>query len=174
MNTLDQNDQSRAFTALLKLLTVQLDVQKKLCGALDEKREAIRTADVQALEASTLLEGALLRRLKDLEGKRRTLVGGMSQSIAPGGEALSLHDLVAHAESTTRERLTEVADDMRTTAAAVRHQSAVLRQASESLSRHLSGILQTMRSALSRAGVYGNRGAVAYSAPLDASLDLQS
>ncbi|MHC4910346.1 MAG: flagellar protein FlgN [Planctomycetota bacterium] len=175
MTMLGREDVARAFTALQKLLAAQLEVQQQLISALEEKREAVRTADIGALEAASLREDTLLRRLQDLEGKRRTLVGGLSQAVSPGCEApLTLSELIALADEAVRGRLEELAAEMRATAASVRRQSAILRQASDALGRHLGGILQTMHSALSRAGVYGNRGTVAYSAPLDASLDLQS
>ena len=57
---------------------------------------------------------------------------------------------------------------------AARRGSSVVRMASEALNRHMIGVLQTVRSALSGAGVYERKGQVALGAQLDFSVDVKS
>jgi hypothetical protein len=70
--------------------------------------------------------------------------------------------------------LAAYADQLRSLIAEVKRQSSIVRNAAEALSRHMSGIVQTVHSALSRARVYSHRGQINLGVQLESSLDLKS
>lgn len=71
-------------------------------------------------------------------------------------------------------RLIELRDMLRDLVKQVRRGSSVVRIASEKLNRHMIGILQTVRTALSGAGVYERKGQVSLGAQLEFSVDVRS
>ena len=71
-------------------------------------------------------------------------------------------------------RLAALADQLRATVEDVRRVSAVVRKAGDALARHMSGLMQTVHSALSRARVYSRRGQLATGAQSRFSIDVTS
>jgi len=72
------------------------------------------------------------------------------------------------------DEMTTLAGALREATAKVRRESSIVTAAAEALSRHMTGIMQTVNSALSRVGVYERRGRIAVGAQMDFCVDLKS
>ncbi len=120
----------------------------------------------------------MLQRLADLEQRRQQLLAGLSASMtggdAPGGQAVTVTDLAAIAPEPERRQLLDTASALRETMQSIRRESSIVRTATEALGQHLNGLMMTMHSALSRAGVYGRRGDLCAGAQLQSNVDLKS
>ena len=157
------------------VLAVQLERHQRLREGLEQKRQAIRTADLTRLQQACRREQQMVEGLEDIDQKRRQIVERLSAEIDPGAETpLTIQQLAAHAVEPTRTRLLDTADALRSVAAEVRRESSVMRSAAEALSRHLGGLMQSMRAALSTAGVYGQRGQIDGQQVDFAMLDIRS
>ena len=161
--------------ALEKILLVQLEGHQRLLQCIERKREAIRHADINAISEICNQEHAILRRISDFEKHRLELIGRITQSLAPNASApLTVSEIALQASEPQRSALQTAAAQLRDALEAVRRESAVVRAAAESLSRHMSGILQTVHAALSRARVYGSRGRITLGAQVQSLVDVKS
>ncbi|UCD76189.1 MAG: flagellar export chaperone FlgN, partial [Phycisphaerales bacterium] len=152
-----------------------LEGQKKLLACMERKRQAIGRADIGAITEICTEENALAQRIGELEKHRLRLVGAMTEAIDPAAaRPATLGQIVEVLEEESGRRLLAIGAELREAVGAVRKQSTILRSAADALARHMSGIAQTVHSALSRAGVYGRGGTVAMGAQLEFSVDLKS
>ena len=160
---------------LEKTLRALLEGQKKLLGCMERKREAIRRADLGLVTEICIQENTLTQRMSELEKHRLWLVGALTEQIDPSAERPATLGMIAEMlEEEPCRRLLAIGAELRDAVREVRRQSTVLRSTAEALARHMSGIAQTVHSALSRAGVYGRAGKVALGAQLEFSVDLKS
>lgn len=156
-------------------LRAQLARHHRLASALEAKREAIRTAQIDALAGICAGENEQLQHLGELEKRRLGLIGTLTERLEPDAAApLTISDIAARTGAEQARRLLALRDELRETVKSVRRQSSVVRAAMESLNRHMIGILQTVRAALSGAGVYERRGRVSLGAQIDCSVDVRS
>ena len=160
---------------LEKTLRALLEGQKKLLACMERKREAIRRADIGVVTETCVQEHTLIQRMSELEKHRLRLVGALTERIDPGAERPATLGMIAEMlDEEPGQHLLAVGAELLDAVREVRRQSTVLRSAAEALSRHMSGIAQTVHSALSRAGVYGRAGKVALGAQMEFSVDLKS
>lgn len=160
---------------LEKTLRALLEGQKKLLACMERKREAIRRADIGTVTETCQQEHTLTQRMSELEKHRLWLVGALTEQIDPKAERpATLAAIADPLEEEPQQRLLAIGAELKDSVREVRRQSTVLRSAAEALARHMSGIAQTVHSALSRAGVYGRAGKVALGAQMEFSVDLKS
>ena len=151
-----------AVDVLVRILNDQIESHRGLRCLIAQKREAIRTADIDAITMLCQEENTRGQRLGDLEKDRLALVGILTRRFAPDAAApLTLREIARHVPPERREPLLLLADSLLAEIHAVRRESSVVRAAAESLSRHLSGIMQSVSRALDRVGVYERRGRLA-------------
>lgn len=168
-------DLKTAAQMLERILSAQIEEHQRLRGCIDRKREAIRTADINAVSEICGEENAVIQRVAELERRRLELVGRMTQSLdAKASAPMTLSQLAVALGDGQGSRLAAYADQLRSLIADVKRQSSIVRNAAEALSRHMSGIVQTVHSALSRARVYSRRGQINLGVQLESSLDLKS
>ncbi len=156
-------------------LRALLQEHQHLLGFIEQKREAIRTADIQRITSICEQENTIVQRLTELEKRRIELVGLITERSEP--EAKRPLPVAAIAETVNepaRTRLLALGEQLRSTMGEVRRASSVVRAAAEALDRHLAGIMHTVQSALSRARVYGSRGRLAAGAQTHFSVDLET
>lgn len=164
-----------AADAIELLLRGQLAVYQQLLQCIDRKRQAIRTADLDAITTICGEENSHIQGLAELERRRLELIGRLTQAVTPGAKKpLTINELTNHLAEPQRARTAAIAAQLREALGEVRSRSAVVRQAAETLSRHMSGIVQTVHSALSRARVYGQRGRISPGASIPSMVDLKS
>jgi len=144
---------------LVNVLSRQLMLHRQLLECIEEKRQAVRHADLDAIERLCHRENEIAQHLGELEKHRLTLVGTLTETIDPTAERpLTAVQIAAHVDDALRHRLEHTSAQLREAIAQVRKQSAVLRQAAEALAQHMAGIAHSIRAALSRAVVYGSGG----------------
>jgi hypothetical protein len=161
--------------ALEKLLRAELENHQQLLACLERKQQAIRTADIAAVTKLCADEQTIVRRLGEVERHRSETcrrIASTARPAAPGPMAIS--ELAQIAEEAQQTRLIALAAQLREVVTRIKRQSSIVRAAAEALSRHMSGIVQTVHSALSRARIYGQRGAITLGAQVHSSLDLKS
>ena len=168
-------DLKTAVQMLERLLAAQIEEHQRLRMCIDRKREAIRAADIDAVTTVCGEENAIIQRVGELEKRRLELVARMTQAVAPKAAApMTLSQLGASLGEIPGARLLAYADQLKVLMSDVKRQSSIVRSAAETLSKHMSGIVQTVHSALSRARVYSRRGQINLGMQLESSLDLKS
>jgi len=166
---------STSTTALLRMLAVQLESHRQLLSCIQRKREAIRTADVNAITDLCQQENVIIQRLGDVEKQRLTLIGQMTERLAPHAAVpLTLPQIAEAVDDGRGQALLGLAEDLRCAIDEVRHESSIVNLAAQSLSRHMAGIMQTINGALSRLGVYERRGRVAVGTQTEFRVDIKS
>ncbi len=161
--------------ALEAILRAQVQGHTRLLACIERKRTAIRSADIRAVESLCGEENAITPKICDLEKKRLDVIGRLTAALAPSAAApLTVSEIAARLDQQKQERLLALAAQLREVLADVKKQSAIVRAAADALARHMGGIVQTVHSALSRAGVYGHRGRIILGAQVASSLDLKS
>jgi len=160
---------------LMTILTEQLDGHERLLSSIERKREAIRSADIDVISALCQEENDIVQRLGDLERGRLELVGVMTERRSPeAARPLSLEEIAADVDPTRRERLETLVERLRAVVRTVRNESSIVATAATALSRHMTGIMQTVHRALSQAGVYERRGRIAVGSQMDFCVDVKS
>jgi len=158
-----------------RVLAAQIEGHRKLLSCIEKKRQAIRSADIDAITKLCQAEQAIAHRLGDLEKQRLELVGRLTERLAPdAARPLSLREITAAADEGRRGALEALAQRLREAIETVRRESSIVTAAASALSRHMTGIMQTVNSALSRVGVYERRGRIAVGAQMDFCVDLKS
>ncbi|MHC4082607.1 MAG: flagellar export chaperone FlgN [Planctomycetota bacterium] len=162
-------------TLLERILVRQLEDHKRMLACMERNREAVRHADMDAIKSICQEQNVLAQQLAELEKSRLTVVGRLTESLQPrAAKPLSLVQIAEAAGEPVGHRLAALAGQLRATVEEVRRASAVIRTAADALARHMSGLMQTVHSALTRARVYSRRGRLATGAQSRFSIDVTS
>ena len=160
---------------LERILRAQHDDYKKLSNFIEHKKEAIRQAQIETIAQICEQENVIAQEMGELEKKRLTLVGEITATLRPDAMTpMTMLEIAASADEAQAARLIARRKELRASVKQVRRASSVVRTASEKLNQHMIGVLQTVRSALSGAGVYERKGQVALGAQLEFSVDVKS
>ncbi|MEM7228260.1 MAG: flagellar protein FlgN [Planctomycetota bacterium] len=158
--------------AMLPILREQIVMHEAMLKLIRQKRDSIRDADFGSLASLSRAEQKCASAMTTLEQQRLALLERAQPWFGTGEPTVSgLCDQLRHERG---EEIRELAEELRTRLVNLRAESAVLRDAAMRLSGHLSGLVQTVQSAISRAKVYGKTGQLAMNASIDASLDLKT
>ncbi|MCZ6836416.1 MAG: flagellar export chaperone FlgN [Planctomycetota bacterium] len=169
------NIMESALPHLLKNLRAQHALQLRMEVCIKSKRQAISESRIDSVAGICEEENDLLQQLGDLEKARLVMVGSLTQAIEPDAqEPLSIKSLAGYLNESQARELLDMREILLEQVKKVRQESSVVRDAMESLNHHMIGILQTVRSALSGAGVYEQKGRVAMGAQLEFSVDVRS
>jgi hypothetical protein len=163
---------------LIAVLTTLLADHRELAAGIERKREAIRAADIDAIAGLCHAEGVIAQRLREVERGRVAIVGRLTELLAPGASAplglVEIADRAERAGAAEAAALRTLAIDLRAEVRAVRRASSVVASAAVALNRHVTGVMQTVNSMLSRVGVYERRGRIAVGSQLDYCVDVKS
>ena len=152
-------DLHREITLLEENLRCQLLAHRQLLACIERNREAIRRADMQQIRSICEQENTVAQNLAELEKVRLVLVGRVTEHLEPdAGQPVSMSRIAEALDGPAAGRFEALAAQLRAMIEEVRKASAVVRTATDALARHMSGLLQTVHSALGRAKVYGRRG----------------
>ncbi len=147
---------------LERILREQLQGHRRLLESIERTREAVRKADMAAIETHCRQEHEIASALAELEKGRLALVGRLTERLRPGAATpLTISEIAECAGDDAGPRLEAVAAELKSQVIAVRRESSVVRTAAEALSRHMSGLMQTVQAVLCRAQVYSRRGRIA-------------
>ena len=118
-------DLSALLDRLARILSAQIERHRRLLSCIEKKRQAIRTADIDAITRLCQAEQAIVQRLGDLEKQRLALVGQFTGRLAPdAARPLSLGEIAAAAEPQRRDRLEALAEALRAAMEKVRREIA--------------------------------------------------
>ncbi len=146
-------------TLLEENLRCQLEGHRSLLACIARNREAIRQADMHQIQSICEQKNEIAQHLSELEKQRLMIVGRLTEHLEPDAERpVSLDRIAAALEEPARGRFEVLAAELRAAIEHVRTASAVVRGATDTLARHMSGLMQTVQSVLGRAKVYGRRG----------------
>lgn len=166
-----QNLGGDALRRLEDLLREQLEIHERLLELIGHKRQAVREARIDAIQSLCEDEGVLASRLAAAERQRQALLEAMATSDAG---TMTIADVAARAPEDVGARMLALAGQLRESVQRVQRESSIVRAAAEALSRHMSGVVQTVHSALSRARVYGRQGRILLGAQMEFHVDLKS
>ena len=167
--------QTSQIDRLEALLQEQLGCHTRLYMLLEQKREAIRTADAAQVESVSRQEHMVLQQVTELEKQRLLLAGEMTELVdASRSKPLSVSEIAAYIEPARRDELLSLAGGVREAIVKVQQLSQVIRAAAEALSAHMAGVLQLVHSAVSQARVYGRSGRMHVGSSITSSIDVRS
>ena len=157
-----------------RLLGTQIEAHQRLLECLGRKQQAVRTANLNAVNEIFTEENAILLRISEMEKRRLELIARLAGATDPA--EIRLSEFVARwaIDEPQRTRLLALGAQLREAIAEVKKQSSIIRAAAETLARHMGGIVQVVQGALSRAGIYGNRGRIQLGAQVQSAIDLKS
>ena len=160
---------------LKRILHELLGGHNQLLVLIQQIREAVRKADLQEIVSLCKQENTLADRLAELEKERLVMVGTLTELLAPTAQVpLTLGRIAEAVGQPASHALSELGEKLRSIVAEARQASSVLRAASESLGRHMGGLMQTVQGAISRASVYSRRGRIAGDTHSQLGVDLTS
>ncbi len=154
--------------AVLRQLVIE---HEKLLTQAGEYRRAIAQADAAALGASMEVQQTLTQRIVVLERQRQEIVAGLTRADPKG---VRFADVAARAPEPMRSRLAGVVNALREVLNALHREHIALRQAAETLSMHMEGLLRQVCRGLSHTGTYARRGAMDTSVQVVSSMDIRS
>ncbi len=102
---------------LAELLERLIDMQQSMIALIREKLQAMRVADINAMESGAVREGQLAGDISRLDGRRCEIVGQLCEhlelpeDLRP--ESLSIRVLLTHLPAPHAERLGGLADRLR-------------------------------------------------------------
>jgi hypothetical protein len=162
-------------STLERVLRAELDLHQQLLRCVREKRESVRTAAIARVTEICVQERTLVQALTTVEKQRVKIIGDLSKVMKPEStQPLTLTAIALETASPQQDRLLAFAGQLRETVTDLRRESSIVRSAAESLSRHMSGVVQTVHAALSRARVYGDRGQIAMGSQVQSVVDIRS
>ena len=132
-----------------------------------EHRRAIATADVSALHSCIGRQNTVVQRIADLERRRQAATASHSPSQ-------TISNLAASAPEPARTRLLTLSATLRDLINRLHKEHRVMRDAAESLSSHMEGLMRQVCRKLSHAGTYARSGAVDARVQVVSALDLKS
>jgi hypothetical protein len=111
--------------------------------------------------------------MTELERARMTELAQLTVRLALPPKS-TLGDIAARLSEPDRARLDLVRSELRRTIEETQRESGVVRQATERLSAHMAGIMQSVHSALAHAKVYSRGGAITIGPNVVSTLDIKS
>lgn len=173
-----------AADALDQALRDLLGAHEELLSLAAAHRRAISRADAPALSDVLSAQAAVTERIVELEQRRQAAVAGMVRLAGPlpgSGPAstaaaprTTLSHLVRAISDPARSRLLAVADRLRDVLNRLHAEHMALREAAESLSDHMEGLMRQVCRRLSHAGTYARSGVIDTSAPVVTALDVRT
>jgi len=150
----------KTLTRLEAVLLKQLEAHERLLSHMDEKRIALRRADRQRITDCGRLENQQVQAISELEKERLQLVADLTLAVFPAAtEPMRMGDLAERLGEPTRGRLLVLRQQLLAKMEAVREQSRTTRSATESLMKHMQGLVMKVGSLCNGIPVYNNQGA---------------
>lgn len=141
------------------LIQQLLDEHRQLAGLLQTKREALRACRQRDVVQLCLLEHEKVQRISELEKQRLELSGALTLALKPDAtEPMRLMELAEALPEPMRGNLLVMRQQLRQIMTQVREQTHVVRQATESLLRHMQGLVKNITAISTGTPTYGNRG----------------
>lgn len=143
------------------VLAQAIERQRQLLSLLERKRLALRQGKDQEMIDLTRLENASVQTISDLEKRRLKLVAELTLMVDPSAqEPLKMKDLAERLPEPHRGRLLVTRANLVNAITQVAEQTSVVRRASESLLKHVNGLIRTIGVVSHGGAAYGQTGQV--------------
>ncbi len=141
----------------------------------ERRLDAIRSADARGLAACVRGENELVQRVAEAEKTRLRVVGGLSEALgAPGAGETTMGWLAQRVDGPRSDELGGLAATLRRLMGEVMQLNTVARRATETLSRHMEGLMREVKRTMNHAQVYGRGGTMDTGARVMSGLDIRS
>jgi hypothetical protein len=141
------------------LLTGMIERQRLWLAVFEQKTEALRKADHSLMAALSSQENDHLRAMSEMEKRRLLLLADLTRALDPGArEPLRLQPLAERLPDAIRDRLLRLRSELRAEIERFRSRLASVRSASESLLRHVNGVVTSVVAAATGNTVYSRAG----------------
>ena len=139
----------------------QLDQEHdQLLGLVRRKQQAMRLAQHALIADCCGRESQSVHRIAAVEKRRQGIVGQITAAASPSAkQPLRLGEIADLAGEPRRGRLLVTQQRLQRTARLIQQENDVARRATESLLRHVQGVIQQVAAAVGGA-TYGRRGVV--------------
>lgn len=139
---------------LLEQVLKQLaERHEQLLTLMVKQRELLRLADHGGVSECSRQENVLVQAIGDLEKRRLELVAELTRAVDPSATMpMRMRDLAEKLPEPSRGRLLVLREQLRERITRVREQSSVTRRATESLLKHMQGLVHTLGNAGRAAG----------------------
>lgn len=164
------HSQDRLETRLCELLEALVAAHEALLLASGEHREALRTADAEAMALAAGRVNEVCDTIAVLDGHRREL----TRALVPEQPDATLSFLASRLPEPRRNVALELATRLRELIVGVRTEQRRLRAAADAMLSHVRGIVQQVQQGLNHAGTYGRAGRVDAGATVVTGLDMTS
>ncbi len=152
------------------LLIELVAAHESLLIASGKHRDALRTADTDAMESAAARVNTICDDIARLDGQRREL----TSALAPDHPDATLSFLASRLPAPHRDLSLELATKLRELIIRVRTEQRRLRAAADAMLSHVRGIAQQIQQGLNHAGTYGSAGRVDAGATVVTGLDMTS
>lgn len=143
------------------VLLQALQRQEQLLSLLERKRLALRHGKDREMADLTRLENAAVQTASELEKRRLQLVADLTLVVQPGAtEPLMMKDLAERLPEPYRGRLLVTRLKLVEAITKVGEKTSVVRRASESLLKHVNGLIRTIGVVSHGGAAYGQNGRV--------------
>ena len=142
------------------ILKQQVSAHEQLLMLIKRKRRMLQTADHRHLADLSGQENRVVQAVGELEKERLALVGRLTLAIDPAAkEPMRLADLAQRLEEPGRGHLLVLRQQLKERMEQAKRETTIAKRATESLVRHMQGLIQTVGSVVTGVSVYGRQGA---------------
>jgi flagellar biosynthesis/type III secretory pathway chaperone len=147
------------------VLDQQSAAHRAMLTLIDREQQALREAKAGDLRDCCRLENQQIQRIATLEKQRQTLVAELTLLVQPDAAApMPLREVAAYLPAHLAAGLLHRREELRSLIEQVQRAGGIARRATESLLRHMQGVMQTIGAAMTGVGTYSRKGAAPHSA----------
>ncbi|MFP4143725.1 MAG: flagellar protein FlgN [Phycisphaeraceae bacterium] len=152
---------TRTANDLEHVLRQLVEANGQLLGLLQQKRAALAGGLMRQVPGICSLENEKLQQIAELEKQRIELAGRLTAVLRPdAAEPLRLGELAELLGEPAGGRLLVLRAQLIAKVREVQHASSIVRRASETLMRHVRGLVQTIGAVSTGVTTYGRTGAL--------------
>jgi len=149
----------RDILLLLKLLGDMTALHESWLPLAEKKREALASSNVDALSQCLQLENQNVQAVGEMEKQRLEIVGRITQHLNPQATSpMKMVDLAEALPEPTRSKLLLARQALRERVEAIKTQSSIARRATDSLLKHMNGLVRSVASAALGGATYDPSG----------------
>ncbi len=172
---MSKTNQSTPSTVQLEnILRMQVDGYGRLCSALERKRESIARAELDQVPEIAEVEQQIIDRISDLDARREAEITKVCAVLNLKRDGVLMSDIISAINEEDGVRLEALVTTLRKMIEKARTESSVIRIAGEALSRHMAGVVQSVRGVLAGARIYGSQGQITTGVATAGGLDMSS
>lgn len=141
------------------VLKQQIALHGDLLTLMSQKRDALASGRSQGLTETLELENQKVQAIGELEKRRLETVATLTLLVRPGAtEPMKLDELIQHLPGPIADRVSAMRAQLRQRIEKVQQQTTVARRATESLMRHVQGLIQSIGSVSTGVSTYARGG----------------